>query len=156
MITQSLLKEYLDYNPITGLFTWKIAKGARANIGDLAGHKNKDGYIRIIIDKKGYKAHRLAWFYVHGKWPTLLIDHINRIRDDNRICNLREASAELNAQNRKKRINKNTTGTRYNKSRKKWHAVFYVGCNYKTQEEAIKEYLIAKKLYEDYKKINSN
>lgn len=47
--------------------------------------------------------HRLAWFYVHGRWPTADIDHINGNRDDNRLCNLREATRQQNIQNSKRR-----------------------------------------------------
>lgn len=119
-ITQEELKKQLHYNPDTGIFTRLIAKqGAR--IGDIAGWYDSYGYIRISINCKTYKAHRLAWFYVHGEWPDE-VDHIKHIRDDNRISELRAASPAINRKNQSLNI-KNTsgvTGVYWDKVRKKW------------------------------------
>jgi len=52
----------------------------------------KIGYIIIKINRKDYQAHRLAWLYEYGNFPKQTIDHINRIKTDNRICNLRDVS----------------------------------------------------------------
>ena len=65
------LVRQLDYNYLTGIFIWKIAKR-----GHKAGSLNEDGYIHIWIDNESYKAHRLAWFYYYGYWPKDEIDHI--------------------------------------------------------------------------------
>jgi hypothetical protein len=94
------LREVLDYNPETGEFVWRMSNGKRAVAGQPAGGISRNGYVRISIDTRHY-AHRLAWFYVHGVWPKGQIDHINGIRDDNRIENLREATASQNGQNRR-------------------------------------------------------
>jgi len=88
-----------------------------------AGTKTR-GYIRISIDNKIYFAHRLAWLFVYGNFPKYNIDHINRIRDDNRIENLREATQSYNVINSKTSIN-NTSGIRgisYHKTTRKWYA----------------------------------
>ena len=89
MITQEELKELLDYNPETGLFTWNVYNNIKNKT--TAGTFN-DGYIQIKIKQKIYQAHRLAWLYVYGEWPKGQIDHINGIRDDNRIENLRDVT----------------------------------------------------------------
>ena len=100
MFTQKELKRVLRYDPETGEFTWKVSKGT-AHAGSVAGHLHSDGYTHIGINGKIYKAHRLAWLYVHGKWPKDQIDHINHVRNDNRISNLREASNKDNGLNQK-------------------------------------------------------
>ena len=98
-LTQSRLKELLHYNADTGVFTWLVASRSR-KVGQVAGSDNK-GYRLIKIKGKSYRAHRLAWLYVHGKLPDNDIDHINGVRDDNRIANMRDVTNSVNGQNRK-------------------------------------------------------
>jgi hypothetical protein len=98
-LTQEYLKSILRYDPETGLFTWakKIPHSKSiAQAGGLCSQK----YWRIKINKRSYKAHRLAWLYVYGAMPDGQIDHINGIRSDNRMVNLRQAQASDNALNR--------------------------------------------------------
>lgn len=97
MITQERLKKVLNYNPGTGDFTWVSSIGPIKS-GSKAGTE-KGGYINIQIDKKLYKAHRLAWLYINGAFPDN-IDHINHIGIDNRILNLRDISHADNMRNR--------------------------------------------------------
>lgn len=99
MLTQSQLKECLHYNPDTGDFTWIKPLANRMHAGDIAGAKDKSGYIYIKFNSKKYSGHRLAWFYIHGEFPGCDIDHINLKRNDNRIKNLRKASRSENLQN---------------------------------------------------------
>ncbi len=81
----------------------------------------KNGYIIYNIDNKNYRAHRLAWFIYYGIWPQAHIDHINGVRDDNRICNLREVTVRKNQQNlRCHREGKVLLGAHWDKSKKKW------------------------------------
>lgn len=98
-LTPERLREVLDYDPETGLFRWKNMRHVFVKPGDVAGTLEPRGYIRIGIDGEIHKAHRLAWLYVHGVWPAHYIDHINCIKDDNRIANLRDATDHINAQN---------------------------------------------------------
>lgn len=98
-LTQEKLRAELHYCPQTGIFT-RLKDSRGAAMGDMAGTPNGDGYLRIGVLGRKYKAHRLAWFYVHGRWPEPFIDHINRVRSDNRLENLREATALDNAANR--------------------------------------------------------
>jgi len=126
-ITQARLKELLNYDPETGIFTWRVNR--RATQGSKAGARHPtQGYIAIKIDSVLYRAHRLAWLYVYGVWPPNDIDHINRVRDDNRLSNLRLATRAQNCQNRRIRSD-NVTGTtgvcRYKKTQK-WRAYIMI------------------------------
>lgn len=72
------------------------------------GHRDKDGYIVIKIEKKAYKAHRLVYAYFNGHFPEHEIDHINRVRSDNRIENLRDVTRAQNVWNEDRKPNKDT------------------------------------------------
>lgn len=109
VLTQERLKEVLDYLPDTGDFVWKV-RSTKADIGDIAGSVGPLGYRIMSVDGYRCLAHRLAWFYVHGEWPKKHVDHINGIKDDNRIVNLRDVSVSENAHNTKKLRWSNTTG----------------------------------------------
>lgn len=94
---------YLDrihYDAETGVFAWAVA-GRGIRVGAKAGAKTSEGYWQIKLGFKVYRAHRLAWFLVHGVWPDGAIDHINGDRLDNRIANLRIASHSVNMQNKR-------------------------------------------------------
>lgn len=104
------LRNLLDYNPETGLFIWRRSNSNVSPAGSLAGRSiNSDGYRQIVINRRFYKAHRLAWFYVHGVWPKQ-IDHINGVRTDNRLCNLRNVSSQQNAHNQRRPHRNNRSG----------------------------------------------
>lgn len=123
MLTQMRLKELLLYDPETGVFTWLSKPNRSIRMGDVAGCM-ASGYRQIKIDGRLYRAHRLAWLYVHGKWPADQIDHINGVRDDNRIVNLREATQSQNQQNRTANAN-NTSGfpgVCWSKQKRKWRS----------------------------------
>ena len=99
VMNQQRLLEVLIFDRETGVFTWKISPKNHIKAGQIAG-KIEKGYVRIKIDGKLYRGHRLAWLYVYGKFPKDQIDHINGIRNDNRIENLRECNGSQNQQNR--------------------------------------------------------
>ncbi len=107
--TAEYLRSVLHYDQETGIFTWKVRTSASVKAGDVAGCPGVNGYLRIRVQSRQYKAHRLAWLYVYGVWPKDQIDHINRNRSDNRISNLREATNKQNQQNTGKQSN-NTSG----------------------------------------------
>ena len=118
MITAGQLRKRLDYNPKTGLFFWKSINGHRVKVGDQVGTKADYGRIVIWVDGRMYRAHRLAWLYMYGKWPSKDVDHINGNPSDNRISNLRLATKSQNLGNMKKPIT-NTSG----KKGVSWHAI---------------------------------
>ncbi len=121
-LTQARLKELLHYNPETGLFTWLARGGSRRRAGDVAGSVKKDGYRYIGLCGERFLAHRLAWFYQHGEWPTDEVDHKNRARDDNRISNIRAATRAQNAINLGPRRNStaDSAGAYYRPKLGKW------------------------------------
>ena len=97
-LSRDRLYELLLYNQKTGEFTWKKNR-KKALVGVVAGCRAKTGYWVITIGTRRYYTHRLAWFYMTGAWPSKQIDHINGQRDDNRWCNLREATYSQNQTN---------------------------------------------------------
>lgn len=110
-ITAQRLREVLHYDPETGIFTWKIAPRSKPEfIGTAAGSNHGEGYKIVKIAQRTYLAHRLAWLYVHGVWPSFNIDHRNGNRADNRIANLRDASQSINLQNQRGPRSHNKTG----------------------------------------------
>ncbi len=124
-MTQDKLKEILNYDEETGIFKWKISNQSSIKVGDIAGHLSKKvGYTIIGIDNEVYPAHRLAWLYVCGQLPKNEIDHINHIKDDNRICNLREVTHTENSRNQKMRKDNKSgaTGVYWYEPLKKWQA----------------------------------
>lgn len=155
----SYLTQILSYVPETGDFFWKAPR-PKIQVGSKAGYTKKGrGYVYIEISGKSYSAHRLAWFYVHEAWPEESIDHINRIRHDNRIDNLRVAS---NGQNRANSRTSNKHGVK-GVSFKPWlkenpwmaqvtfkKRTIYLGC-FPTKEKAHEAYIeAASKLHGEF------
>jgi hypothetical protein len=109
MISVSELRRILDYDPQTGIFTWKT-RGRGVCAGKIAGYSRRDtgrntAYVQININHRHYYAHRLAWLYVHGSWPARCLDHIDLDGTNNRITNLRLATVKQNAANSPARKN---------------------------------------------------
>lgn len=117
-LTQERLKELLSYDPDTGEFF---------RDGKLVGSNNGNGYKRITINGHKYYSHRLAWFYVYGYLPEHGIDHINRIKDDNQISNLREVSQSCNIRNANGRSNSTSGIKGVHKNHSNWVAQITVG-----------------------------
>lgn len=128
-LTAERLRELLSYDPAVGEFRRKVSPNSRIKPGDIAGFVGTAGYVQIKADGRNYLAHRLAWLYVHGVWPADQIDHINGIRSDNRIENLREATSAQNQQNRSLCHNSKSgyPGVRWAERRRKWQAVIKTG-----------------------------
>ena len=153
MLTQERLKELFEYDPDTGLLIRNISVN-RAKAGDIVTCLDHHGYIQLNIDGRVVKGHRIIWLYVYGVWPNS-IDHINGIRNDNRLCNLRSVSHEANMQNVKKAKRNNKTGFlgvnlhhsgNYEASLSVGGKKKHIG-NFKTPELAHAAYLSAKRKY---------
>ena len=98
-LTQERLKELFSYDELTGLFTRKVNSG-NFKAGDVASYTESQGYVVIKMDGKTHKAHRLVWLYLYGAFPSSPLDHINRIKTDNKRSNLREVTFSENLHNR--------------------------------------------------------
>jgi hypothetical protein len=151
IITAERLRELLHYDPWTGVFTWRVRTSNYVKVGDVAGCVSVDGYISIKIDGYSYRAHRLAWLYMTGRWPADGIDHINMDRVDNRIANLREATKSQNRMNSYLSANSSSgfKGVTWDKRECKWRAVLVIGRKQKhlgyfaSPERAFIEYCFA-------------
>lgn len=159
-LTAERVREVLDYEPETGILRWRVArKGVMA--GKVAGCKHPNGYVVVTVEFHLCQAHRLAWLYMYGEWPVNDIDHINGVKDDNRIANLRDVSHQVNKQNMRKALrpavpspfNTGLLGTYFNRKWRRFIAQIqdpvtmknkYLG-GYATAEEAHAVYLEAKR-----------
>lgn len=141
------MKEYIKYNSETGLFYWLKTKSRSIKINDEAGTKHHSGYIYIQFNKKQYAAHRLAWAFHNDKDIINEIDHINGIKSDNRIINLRHVSHRRNSQNQKRHRDGKLFGATYSKFHKKWMSRIRIGKktkylgSYNTELEAHNRYI---------------
>jgi hypothetical protein len=150
-MNQQRLKELLNYDPVTGVFTRKVPFHGRT----LAGSKEANGYWQIGIDGKTYKAHHLAWLYVYGAWPSQDIDHADTNKRNNAIDNLRFISVKQQNENRWWNSN-NTSGYRgvhLCKMTNRWVAqikhnykIFWLG-RFNTPQEAYTAYCLAAAKY---------
>ena len=152
-LTVERLRELLDYNPETGIFTWRVDRSYRIKANDRAGYVTPaQGYRKLTVLRYEYPEHRLAWFYVYGVWPSGDIDHINGIVADNRLANLRDVTTQEKCMNRRKARSDSTSGLI---GAKKWHGKWqatikadgryiYLG-TFDTPEEAHQAYVEAKR-----------
>ena len=110
-------REHFDYDPETGIIVRKAT-------GKAAVSRDKDGYILVGFMYKKYRAHRVAWAIHHGSWPDGEIDHINGVRDDNRIENLRCVSRHENKKNTAipSHNTSGVVGVTWHKPSRKWRA----------------------------------
>jgi hypothetical protein len=158
MLSRRTLRKYLRYNPSTGEFTWKVARpGVLA--GTPAGAKSAGGYTSISLNDVQYKAHRLAFLYMTGKWPKEDVDHINNRKQDNRWSNLRAATRQQNLMNMSPHSDSASgrKGVSWDKSAKSWRArimfggkPFDLGLHISIDDAAKAYQKAAKKLFGDY------
>lgn len=161
VLTQDALKKVLRYDPGTGIFTWVKSRGGHL-AGSRAGGIDGDGYEVIHINKRPYRAHRLAWLYVHGTLPDSDVDHRDLNRSNNPIDNLRPASRAQNMANTLKRSNNRSgfKGVSFHKASGLFRATIVVAgrqlCSkyYRTPEAAYAEYCqMAVKAYGEFARV---
>lgn len=106
------LRQLLSYDAATGAFRWIGFSGSKfpGHLGQEAGSIAPNGYVTIRVEGVLYLAHRLAWLLMTGVWPVDQIDHLNGLRNDNRWCNLRQATHLLNCQNRRSSMPSSVAG----------------------------------------------
>lgn len=155
-VTAVRLRELLNYDPQTGIFTRRIDIRQRWKAGSVAGNIAPSGYVRITIDGRSTQAHRLAWLWMTGAWPDADIDHINGDRADNRWANLRDVTRTVNMQNLRGAFGNNKSGllgAGWDKARRKWMAVIWINGQrhhlgrFDSPEGAHLAYLSAKRLH---------
>jgi hypothetical protein len=152
LISLERLKELLHYDPQTGIFTRNVRRGNNTKEGEICGSVDADGYLRMMLDGRVYRLQRLAWFYCYGVWPNGVVDHKNRVRDDNRIDNLRDVSQSVNMENQTNSRSARGTGflgvtvcqSKYQARIQKDGRPFFIG-SFSTPEEASRAYWDAKK-----------
>ena len=152
-LTARRLKSLLNYDPHTGNFTWRITRGGKL-AGSQAGSPHIEGYVCIRVDKQLHLAHRLAWLYTEGVWPSQLIDHKDGVRSNNRRENLRDASRRVNQENRHKARKDSASGllgVRWDPERSLWRSRIKVNGKevhlgrFETEQEAVTAHLKAKR-----------
>lgn len=144
-LTHDRLLELLDYDPATGVFTWKVSRSNRVKIGSRAGvfhHASGGRYISIGDER--FMAHRLAWFYVHKRWPNTDVRPNDGDFDHCALSNLKEVT-RVQLQHERGSIQNNTSGyPGVSRSQKgKWQAKITwnykqlsLGGNFETAEDA--------------------
>lgn len=155
-LTAERLRELLHYDPNTGVFI-NIAQRKRVVVGDVAGCIDpSNGYIKICIDYGKHYAHRLAFLYMTGEWPSKHVDHINGDKVDNSWSNLRDVSRSTNLQNIKKQPSNGTSGLLgAQRKRKRWSSKIRVNGaivplgSFATAEEAHNAYIEAKRKFHE-------
>jgi len=159
ILTQEKLKQQLLYDAESGYFTWiMVSKNSPVKTGSIAGSYPKSGrYVHIQIDGKKYLAHRLAWLYIHGVFPEKEIDHINCIKQDNRLVNIRIATRSQNMANKKVRKDSKSGIKGIREFNNKWISIItiknkriYLG-SFGSKEQASNAYMEhANQLYKEF------
>lgn len=111
VLSYEIAHKLLRYEADTGKLFWRAGtgKGSRAK-ERLAGSLTKDGYLRVTVNYREQMAHRVAWLLHYGELPTLHLDHMNGVKSDNRINNLRQVTVSENQQNLRRPNSNNKTG----------------------------------------------
>ncbi len=124
LISLEELKRLVRYEPETGLFYSRVTTCSRRRKGQRLGGLSSRGYLKFTLKGRSYTASRVAWYYMTGRDPKRHIDHINRVKTDNRFANLRLATNAENCRNRKlsKRNTSGFTGVTWDRDAEKWRA----------------------------------
>ena len=151
----------IRYDPTSGLLYWNVSKRNVTKDTVAGNFCNTHKYIKVMVNKKNYYAHRVCWYLHFGNFPKNQIDHINGIRHDNRICNLKEATDAEIRQNlsRRKDNSSGYTGVSWDKAKNKISAIIHVNNKklflgyFNTAELASHAYAEAKKEFHTFNPI---
>jgi phosphatidylserine decarboxylase len=153
-LTAARLREVFHYEPLTGVFTRRIAGGTRTDcIGEVASRAKR--YECLHVDGVQYRLHRLVFLYMTGQWPTMVVDHINGDKRDNKWSNLRDVPQSHNVQNQMRATcsNRSCGALGVNKNGHRYYAAIGVGGrriklgSFSSVEEAHAAYVEAKRKY---------
>jgi hypothetical protein len=158
-LTAEFVRSVLDYDPLSGILTWKTDHAARARKGQIAGRAAANGRVSIGINGGRYYAYRIAHLIMTGEWPHAGVDHKFGETTDNRWDKLRPATQSENGANSKLRHDSTSgfKGVSWSKSKGRWRA--HITHNYKfhhlgyfdTAEEAHEAYKkAAKEIYDEF------
>ena len=130
-LSHARLRQLLRYNPVSGVWRWRLNKARAYKAGDVAGGSPTKGYRQLRIDGRRYLSNRLAWFYMTGEWPPVQVDHKDTDTFNDSWANLRLATNQQNGRNQRKRP-RNTTGWKgvsFDKKKRRFRA--YIKVDYK-------------------------
>ena len=153
-MTQDILMDALEYNQDTGDFFWRVCPSRKIRVGQKAGCFDTKGYWLIGLHGEHYFAHRLAWLYVHGCWPSNKIDHMDGNGLNNAISNLRDVTDAVNSQNQRRPRRGGSSGllgVSWATEKRKWCAHIQAGGKqknlgyYSDKYEAYRAYVEAKR-----------
>ncbi|MCO1396395.1 HNH endonuclease signature motif containing protein [Burkholderia cenocepacia] len=150
LLTQEFARRVFSYDAETGVLTSRLTLGKRT-AGERLGRPHHLGYLVVEIGGNRFLAHRIAWVYAYGEIPNgKEIDHINGVRSDNRLLNLRVATRAQNSQNRE------SAGVYFDRQRNRWRAFIWLNGKNKvigsfpTRELAREAYLSAKRAHHPF------
>lgn len=160
-LTADLARRLFNYDPISGAMFWRESPRRNVPAGALAGALHPSGYLIVKVRGVSCQVHRLAWLMIHGHWPAQQLDHINGVRNDNRIGNLRECTPGENCQNTALYGNNSSgyTGVSWHKASCKWRAridqggVQHVLGYFGNKELAREAYLQAKAAFHSFQPV---
>ena len=150
------LRSLFTYDPATGVLRWKVDRSHNARAGAEVGHAS-GRYRRVSVEDKSYQVHRIAFALMTGRWPKDQLDHINRVKTDNRWENLREATNQENQRNRDRQSNNTSghSGVVWHSRDQRWHANVKVSGkrihlgSFKSRDDAINARLAGEAKYFD-------
>lgn len=159
VLTAAEARQFLDYDPLTGVLRWREPTSTRMKVGDVAGNCRADGYILVRINLRRYVASRVIWLMMTGEWPPVEIEVDHRDGDpaNMRWENLRLAAHQQNMINRKLQVNSSSGLKGVSLAKGRWRARINLGRKeiglgtFATKEEAAVAYAAAaKKLYGEF------